>query len=219
MGVFDLFKRKKGNQRENNTFKEYYESGQLKIEKKQIQFSGYEKEKWVNNKWVQKTYYENGELNSEGIITDDGYSNEYPVNYWKYYYDNGQLESEGNYSFNPVITNNWWTEEGLWKYYYRNGNLKMEGELEFNGLMGVSKKGYWKFYYENGNLKMEGDLFGDHSFSKEITESGLWKFYHENGKLFNEGKYTEGKREEIWKVFSEEGLLTSKITYKNGEIV
>ena len=95
----------------------------------------------------------------------------------------------------------------------------MEGELGFNGVMGVSKKGYWKFYYENGNLKMEGDLFGDHSFSNEITESGLWKFYHENGKLFQEGNYTESKREGIWKVFSEEGLLNSKITYENGKIV
>ena len=209
---------------EENSFTEYYETGQLKLKKKPIQFSNNEKENWVSgcgieNKWLQKKYYKNGKLMSEGIITGGGSWNEYPVGYWKYYYDNGQLESEGNYSFNPLITNNWYTEDGLWKYYYRNGNLKMEGELGFNGVMGVSKKGFWKFYYENGNIKMEGNLFGDHSFSNEITESGLWKFYYENGILFQEGKYTDGKREGNWKVFSEEGLLNSKITYKNGEIV
>ena len=53
--------------------------------------TGYKKkEKWVNlwgieNKWVEKEYYENGKLKSEGNMTGGGSWSKKPIGYWKYY--------------------------------------------------------------------------------------------------------------------------------------
>ena len=59
------------------------------------------------------TYYENGQLRSEG-----NWENEERHGYWKEYYESGQLRSEGN----------WKNEErhGYWKEYYESGQLKSE---------------------------------------------------------------------------------------------
>ena len=62
---------------------------------------------------IIKSYYENGNLESEGNFKDgklNGLS--------KVYYENGNLKREDNYKDDKL--------EGLYKGYYENGDLKSE---------------------------------------------------------------------------------------------
>jgi antitoxin component YwqK of YwqJK toxin-antitoxin module len=77
----------------------------------------------------------------------------------------------------------------------------------FTTLDGITKE-----WYDNGQLWKEGEYLNG-------KLDGLYKSYHyDNGSLQSEGKYTQGKIEGIWNYFDTEGRITSKSTFKNGEL-
>jgi len=83
---------------------------------------------------IIKSYYENGNLESEGNFKDgklNGLS--------KLYYENGNLKSEANFKDDKL--------EGLSKEYYENGNISTEANFKDDKLEGLLK-----LYYENGYL-------------------------------------------------------------------
>ena len=43
----------------------------------------------------QKTYYNNGQIKSEGWLSDNK-----KTEYWKFYFENGNLKSEGHFNNN-----------------------------------------------------------------------------------------------------------------------
>jgi len=93
--------------------------------------------RYPNNKKVEKSYYENGNIEYEAIFINgklEGTS--------KLWLKDGTLISESNY-------NNGYPH-GLWKKYFANGQLKYETTYEFG-----KKQGYEKWFYENGQIKLQ----------------------------------------------------------------
>lgn len=72
------------------------------------------KRKMIKNGFY-KSYYKDGQMESEGNYTDDKQHGS-----WKYYYENGQLQSTG--TFNSDIPT------GIWKEYDEDGNLVSENK-------------------------------------------------------------------------------------------
>jgi len=104
---------------------------------------------------VQKTYYENSQLESEENYID---GKKYGVR--KTYYENGQLESEENYINDK--------KDGVQKTYYENSQLESE-ENHTNG----KKDGVQKTYYENSQLESEENYTNGESKTKKLFENGI----------------------------------------------
>ena len=163
-----------------------------------------------------KTYYENGQIEHEGIY-EDGKAH----GIWKSYYENGQLKSEGIYEDDKAY--------GIFKSYYENGQLQQEGIYEDGKAHGI-----WKSYYENGQLKSEGiykddikvgpwlhyDSFGKFEdkviFSdveevilnhKQLPFSQSFQKYYESGELKSEGFLIDGKTNGPLKTYYKSGAL------------
>ena len=83
---------------------------------------------------IEKTYYENGNLQSE-ITTLNGISNGIA----KLYYESGKIRTKGFYIDGK--------ENGIWNIYYENEILKIEGEWKDS-----KPNGIWKYYDEYGQL-------------------------------------------------------------------
>lgn len=139
-GVYQLFingklsekgEYKEGKQEGSRTL--FYESGKVQVE-----------EMYNNGRIIsKKTYFDNGELESEGQYDENiTMSGE-----WKYYYQNGKMKEKVNFNNN--------VEDGVFVEYHENGNLKTEGTyvpvtfgVEVEGL----ESGELKEYDENGQL-------------------------------------------------------------------
>ena len=70
---------------------------------------------------TQKTYYENGQLRSEGATNESGAQ----MGIWKWYHENGTLASEGDYVDGYPT--------GTTKVYYENGQLRIKKENYIDG--------------------------------------------------------------------------------------
>ena len=109
----------------NNIKKNYYKSGELKIEVS-----------YKNGKpnGLAKTYYKSGKVSSTKMFKDgkkNGLS--------KTYYETGELNDVMTYKNNK--------REGLAKEYFKSGKLKRERRFNNDKLNGLSK-----VYYESGQL-------------------------------------------------------------------
>lgn len=129
--------------------KEYYESGQLKLE---ANF------KDGKQNGISKAYYESGQLEGEGNFKDgkaEGIS--------KAYYESGQLKQEVNYEDDK--------REGLAKEYYESGELQFEGNFKDDKPVGIGKT-----YDENGNIQyIETYKKGQKTNIKTYDENGKLK--------------------------------------------
>ncbi len=108
----------------NGYYKEYFESGALKIESNYLdnQLSG-----------VWKKFFESGE--KEWEVT---YKEDYKEGNYKKFYKNGKLKVEGNHKENK--------KEGKEKRYFKNGQIEIEG---YNNDGYFNKK--WIVYNKEGN--------------------------------------------------------------------
>ncbi|TDE03587.1 toxin-antitoxin system YwqK family antitoxin [Flavobacterium hiemivividum] len=86
---------------------------------------------------IQKDFYQNGNLEAKGKITQDIKHGK-----WKYFYKNGNLHQIGKYS-NGMKT-------GEWKMFHTNGNLEAIGTF----IEGV-RVGVWKSYHNSGTIYTE----------------------------------------------------------------
>ena len=149
MEIFEFFKRLFGSKQE--------EVKPVEVSKPKPKKKPVKKEAVVRN---EKTYYENGKLESEV-----NYKNDRPINL-KLYHENGKLKQEGNYK-NSL-------EDGIHKAYHKNGELRAE-ECFINGeLNGISK-----IYYENGKLETEvnykNGVIESEVHYKNGVENKIWK--------------------------------------------
>ncbi|MBF4806490.1 MAG: toxin-antitoxin system YwqK family antitoxin [Pseudoleptotrichia goodfellowii] len=48
--------------------------------------------------------------------------------------------------------------------------------------------------------------------------NGQYNEYYSNGNMFTTGKYDDGKKEGLWKIYTESGLLWKSYEYKNNEL-
>lgn len=171
----------------NNCFSQttYYNSGKVKE---------------VGNKQNGefKSYYENGNLSSQGT-----YENGEKYGIWTIYYSNGNVKEKGFLDGESKVDR--------WCSYYENGSIKDSGFY-----LGNKPIGFWYYFYENGNLQKSCKIF-DGQYIGEYVE------YDEKGKvLFKENKeYKESSQNsEVEDVkYDEKGQLLSKGNKQNGEFL
>ncbi len=194
------------------------------------------KERMLDGKYI--SYYENGNLKSEGY-----YRNNKPTGYWNYYYENGKLKMRGQLKGKST--------HGVWQYYYENGQLSMEGEIHNGKREGIwkfyfesgplkskgefingEKTGIWNHYYEDGTLKAQAFYKNDRGYYKEFYTNGnvklegynlngksdsTWTYYYENGLKKAEGKFNNGLRNGSWAFYHKNGNKSAEGKYVDGE--
>ncbi len=184
--------------------KEYYDTGELKIEGKFIE--GKKKGLW-------KYFYKNG------IIAKTINYKDNKVKEWKKFYDDGNIKEEGNSLNDKKI--------GLWKNYYHNGIISRTINYKDNN------KQIWKENYSSGKLRWKAEcidgirngLYKGYFESGELSSIGVlknnlpvgkWKEYYKSGQLAEVRKY----KDDIYEIKSyyPNGILhfIGKRTYDTG---
>ncbi|OWK74779.1 hypothetical protein CBW16_05140 [Flavobacteriaceae bacterium JJC] len=178
---------------QNKEYKEYYDSGKLKISTytdKDGKFDG-----------EAKSYYESGKLMEEGKFSHDLEDGDF-----KTYYENGKIDTQGKWK-NGLKT-------GVWKLYKDDGTLEIlqdwQSETQYTETQ----------FYPNGKKRSIGTIYvPDNIVSQAVSgkevERGEWQFFHENGNLKASGNYENGKRNGEWKSYDEKGTLRSITQYLN----
>jgi antitoxin component YwqK of YwqJK toxin-antitoxin module len=98
-------------------------------------------------KKYQKTYFKNGQLESEGWLNQNQ-----KVDYWFYYFENGNKKEEGHYAANKKCK--WWV------FYKSNEEINKKSEFENDQLNGLSL-----FYKKNKITRAE-----KYSMGKKLKE-------------------------------------------------
>ena len=138
---------------------------------------------------IHKTWYEDGQLKSEGYKIDgkeDGIH--------KTWYENGQLEFDVNFKDGK--------RDGLYKLWYKNGQLQFDKKYINDTTHGMSihfsddgyilSKGEWE------NSKQIGIHYYDYYFSDKIKcivdhDINIMRYWNKEGDLFYEGKFDQDK--------------------------
>ncbi len=211
---------------DNETFKRYYKTGELKQE-------GHIKKRKQDGQW--KSYYKSGGLASiknysKGKLDFKGIS----------YRKDGSISSEKYIKNNKKHTKKYYktgelflkiemskVNEGFKNDYYKNGNLKIERPYKDKELEGVCKfyyetgekeweinytesykQGNYKQYYKNGNLKLEGNHEND-------LKVGTENHYYEDGSLKLKGQYNKNTAIGKWMLLDNNGKKVNEFqTYK-----
>ena len=181
-------------------------------------------------------YYENGQLQVEGIMKRGKTHGE-----WNSYYRNGQLESSTNYKdgiphgkdiryykngeIEYIYNYKDGRKNGTFVDFYENGQKnkeiiygeKYEKDYELYGIY-IEKE-----YYENGQLKNETEFIAEYEESfdswTDKERNGKSTSYYENGQLEVSANYKDGERDGDYISYYENGLVSTKSLYKMGEYV
>ena len=135
-------------------------------------------------KTYQKTYFDNGNLKSEGWQ-----KNNQKNDYWKFYYENGNIKKEGRFSKDKPIK--------YWYFYTKKGIKKSAGHF-LNG----EKSNWWLFYDDLEKVNHKCQL-------KHNVKNGYCLMY-KNEKLVSAAKFKAGKKIKEWtdlKAFKKENNL------------
>lgn len=135
-------------------------------------------------KSYQKTYFDNGNLKSEGWI-----QNNEKTKYWKFYYENGTLKKEGRYYKDK--------ETKYWYFYRADGTKVREGHF----INGVKSK--WWLFYDDMEIV-------DHKCQLKNNQKNGYCLMYKNKKLISARKYKNGKQLKEWtdlKSFKKENNL------------
>ncbi len=136
------------------------------------------------------------EYNEDGIVITEAL------------YDNGFLKDQQKY--------NRYDEEGkktgVWRTYFKNGDIASEIVYKAG-----SKNGLSKIYNKKGKLidlqKMQGDTVAGHR--DELVIIDLYKTFYPNGNLKLIGGINQGKKNGIFREYSEDGEIINGYIYAN----
>lgn len=182
---------------------------------------------------VWKAFYENGSLKSVGER-----KNNKPQGSWKFYNEKNQLTAE--YLYVDGL------KEGWQKEYFENGKIKSEEFLKDNlkedtaryfddrGFLHKTvpfknnlEQGLAIEYasdgrvitltdYDRGYLKKEEKI---NRIDKFGLKQGVWKeFYDGNLAVKSEGKYSDDRKDGLFKTYKKDGTLIKTELYRNGEL-
>lgn len=141
---------------------------------------------------MQKFYYPNGNLSSEGLMKDGK-----PDGYWKSYSESGIIKSEGNRKNFEL--------DSIWKFYNEEGKLLLEVNYR-NG----KKNGIKTTYLDKETIK--------ENYRDDVKE-GIARYYFPDGKLKMEVPYVKGLEQGLAKEYNAGGDIISLIEYKRGFVV
>jgi antitoxin component YwqK of YwqJK toxin-antitoxin module len=148
----------------------------------------------VNPNGLNKFYYPDGKISSEGSMKEGK-----PEGYWKTYYKNGVLKSEGNRVDHLL--------DGSWKFYSDSGHVKNAYYYKKG-----KKDSLQKTIFPNGKLEAEENY-------KEDKKNGLSVFYDEFGHKIKTVNFIESVENGYAKEFVNDTLVVKMSLYKNGYIV
>ena len=223
----DRLNRKDENGKKQGIFKEFYEDGKLKEEKK------YKDD--VIDGYV-KTYDKKGNLSSTEKFSNGKIVKNAPelakLDVYKDYYDDGTMKYEGGYiNGMPVGTHYHYKQKYMCdslpvarddtsdvmikKYVCRNRAVPdsamtfLEGiKTDYGAVDSMRNKvGIWTEYHNSGEFRGKGLYAND----KRIGE---WIFYYPNKQVEQKGKYDKkGRAQGVWKWFYENGALMREENY------
>ena len=181
----------------------------------------------IRNNGMNRFYFPNGKLSSEGLLT-----NGKPDGYWKSYYENGKIKSEGNRKNFEL--------DSLWKFYSEEGKLIVEINYRSGKKNGIKttwldkeimkenfrddvKEGFTRLYFTDGKLKQETPFVKglEQGFGKEFATDGtiITLTEYKRGfivdRLRINRKDGNGKKQGRWFVFYQGGAPKSEVTYKD----
>ncbi|MDR2836775.1 MAG: hypothetical protein LBV69_11415 [Bacteroidales bacterium] len=144
-------------------------------------------------------YYPNGNLSSEGVITDSK-----PNGFWRNYYENGTIKSEGN-RLNFLL-------DSTWTFYFPDGNINTEINYRED-----KKNGYTITY----DIHLAKDSSKIHYLkSKELyylgKKEGLAYYFDKNNKLQSTINFQNDKRHGYGKIYNQDSVVIIISTYFNG---
>ncbi len=195
---------------------DYYKNGKVRIIQsyKDNIPEGTRREYSQEGKITKSYIFKNGIIIGEGIVDENGMKQ----GEWKEYYNSGEKSGEGLYVNN--------LRQGEWKFYFKNGSVEQVGKYNNNG----KPEGKWKWFYESGNVRKEDNLKnGIHNGNYvELSDSGKvivkgeyvdgeeeGEWIYETGDEKEIGSYESGKREGLWKHYTD-GTLNFEGNYIEG---
>ena len=141
---------------------------------------------------LETNYYENGTIESEGIIVD-----EKKKGMWYFYHKNGNKKRLAYFKEDIPVA------ESI--TYYEDETLKQIKAYDSNGIA----SGTWETYYQNGEIKSSGDYEGD-------EKRGSWEYYNNSGSLESTEYFNQyGNLEDI-KYYDSGKLIRWEKGYPNG---
>ena len=155
------------------------------------------------------TYHKNGRIKETGK-----YSKGKKNGTWKEFDTRGKLLKVKIYNFGKVINEQAPEVVKPFVSYHDNGRIKEKGMIK-----NKKREGEWSLYGKNGKLLRTSYYSNGEIVDK--TDSGLInpiKTYHENGFVKEYGILNDGKREGVWKIYTDDGKHKENITYDNGVI-
>lgn len=214
----------------NSAFKrhiEYYHDGQIKEEgfynKHLPNYFGTGDAK--EGEW--KTYYKNGQIKSKGRYVNDVWDGK-----WVYWSENGTIIKEETWRDKDI----WDGEAGVSYKAMPGFGFNTPGNKYSKGMKKNGKKiGLWTFWSRDGEKSWKCEFKDDKPWNgtyretyhtaeklsegdyKEGKKVGVWKNWYGHGELSSSGKYLKGKKEGTWTYFSENGVESWTLEYKNGE--
>lgn len=182
----------------NGYWKTFYEDGGLKTEGNRLNFL-------LDSTW--KFYRSDSTL--ERIIT---YREDLKNGPEQYFSPDGILKEEFTYHNN--------IKDGLAKIFYDSGKIQKEIPFENNKEEG---KGY-EYAEDDGRIitatiYKNGFIYGEeiiNRYNSSGKRTGIWKDLHANGLVKEEGNYTNGQRNGVFKFFTRKGELEKIEVYENG---
>ena len=125
-------------------------------------------------------YFETGELRSSGMYVNDRQHGE-----WHFYSQNGHKEQTGNIN-NGIF-------EGEWRWFFPSGNVFRE-EMYIRG----RRHGLCVQYSDSASVVVKGEYI-------ENERDGFW--IEHVGDIREEGNYSTGLKEGVWKSFHKDGQI------------
>ena len=177
-----------------------------------------------NNHWT--FWYESGNIIEEGNFKED-----YRIGDWISYYEDGQKCLHTNHSDSEYLIMDFWDKDG--KHLVINGNGEFTSYYENAGKesQGMVKSGkpvgIWNYWYNDGKLKQTGrfeslvyktiNTWDNNGNRLVVNGEGYQVTKLDNGVIAEEGNYTNGLRDGLWKFRNESDMLISEINYKQGK--
>ncbi|MDI1353992.1 MAG: hypothetical protein PSX36_03690 [bacterium] len=145
----------------------------------------------TNPNGLNKFYYENGKLSSEGNMKDGK-----PEGYWKNYYKNGKIKIEGNRK-NFIL-------DSLWKFYDEKGRITKS----INYSIG-KKNGSTTVYDTLGKITNSDDYVND-------EKEGYSRSFYKSGQTKSIVPFKKGRQEGTMYEFSTDSVVTAITLFKGG---
>lgn len=212
---------------EDGPYKEYYDTGELKVEgqfldgKRIGDWVSYHKNGQVSSNYgyidgkpkkEYVRYFEDGTVSLKNEIINGeviqfsyyesgalSHKRQVANGYYRGYYETGELKIKSNYIKNEL--------EGEWEKFYKNGQL----EWVVNYKDGY-RDGSYKKFSESGDLVLEGKNSKDKINGEEIR--------YKNGRIVEwKGQYQDGLLSKTWTKFNDDGNKILKVKFKNGQAI